>query len=249
MNDKTAWVHPNPVQRGFVVLPDGHQISVREAKARGLEIAAWPESAKAARLHPHDPDLVVTERGQALNCNTAREAGFSIVTGLAEAPRSAESAWRSAIVRSPEAQGRAAAVAQLVSTQSPDAMTVDQARSMLRGLPLECDEQVQTPMTSNTNDPRAARLAEITAAARQYNVQRAYTSKSAPMPAARAPVNIEPVKLRRLTEIRLTALQARGANADEQKALSYALQVHDQTGAPLADTFARLNVDISKIIK
>jgi hypothetical protein len=248
MNDKVAWVHPNPLLSGFVVLPDGYQMSQSEAEALGFTVTAWPDTAKVAAANPYAKDSVVLSRGVVVARETANEAGFTLSDKApALAPQSKASAWRAAIFALPEAQARPSAVAEIVTSQKPENMSVERASAFLRGLPLEVKEE-QKKVTIENQDPRAARLAEINGSMRAFNAERGYTSKPKPsVPAA----SVEPAKLKRLTEIRLAALDvgAHAGNMKERNNLRYALAVHEQTGAPLLSLFTQFGIDTSKIIR
>jgi hypothetical protein len=170
------------------------------------------------------------------------------VSKLEAGPLPSLSAWRSAIIASPEIINRTSAAAELLTTQSHETMSIESARAFLRGLPTE-QTQEETTMTTNT-DPRAARIAEIAVSMNAFNLQNGGKAKaSAPAPLA----SVDPTKLKRLAEIRLGALTmriGRGETAvtNEQKKLTYALSVHAQTGMPLATVFTQLDVDTSKML-
>lgn len=242
-DDKTAWFHPNYSE--FVVLPDGYQMHRTDALAKGFSVSAWPDSEKVVTEHPYDDDVAVAARGVVMHRDNARVRGFVIGERIVSDPTRA---WRTAILTLPEAKGRPSAAAELAASQTPETMSVEQARAMLRGLPTEQEEKVETMPTAN-HDPRVTRLAEITDNARRFNRDRGYANR--PSPAARhasaSLATVEPAKLRRLAEIRLAALQVRGEQIESKK-LRYALDVHSQTGSPLANVFAQLKVDTSKLI-
>ncbi|MEW6395292.1 MAG: hypothetical protein AB1582_12145 [Pseudomonadota bacterium] len=84
-----------------------------------------------------------------------------------------------------------------------------------------------------------------------FNSQNGY-KRRAKNAAAPALASIDPARLKRYAEIRLNALEGDTATpvaADEAKRLRYALNVHAQTGMPLANVFAELRVDTSKFIR
>ncbi|MDX2277925.1 MAG: hypothetical protein NW206_20945 [Hyphomonadaceae bacterium] len=160
-----------------------------------------------------------------------------------------KSAWRAAIIGSPEAKGRDNATAELLTKHSPETLSVDDAQAFLRGLPTEQPERIVSNVTTNP-DPRAARIAEINGSVGAYNKSRGFAAR-AQVAAPQSIANIEPSKLKRLAELRLNALdtaQAHGADGEAKK-LRYALQVHDTTALPLSSVFNQLGVDTSKIIR
>ncbi|WP_291843000.1 hypothetical protein [Bradyrhizobium sp.] len=184
-----------------------------------------------------------------------RRSGVSTPGAPSVAPVSSPAirAWRSAIFNSPEAKGRDDATVELVVKHSPQTLSVDDARAFLRGLPLETSEPPKAPKVTKTNeDPRAARKAELAASMASFNEGRGYAAqRQTPTTGAPTLTGIEPAKLKRLAELRLNALETGQAHrvGDEAKKLRYALQVHDQTGLPLANVFAQLGVDTSKIVR
>lgn len=243
---KTAWIHPNPLLGGYVVLPDGYQLSREEALAKGFTVTPWPKTERTATPHPHEQSSVVLPRGQVVSLDTAKAAGFTVSVHVPEAADPNRS-WRSAILCSSEAIGRASATVELVTTQTPATMPVANARAFLRGLPTE-QTQEQTTMT-NTTDPRAARLAEISAIAPAFNKSMGYGESRKPQAASASLASMDQTKLRRLSEIRLAALENNNASeacSGEAKKIRYALQVQ---GMALADVFAQLNLDTSKIVR
>lgn len=271
MTDKIAWVHPNPMLAGYVVLPDGYQMATRDARAKGFTVAAWPDHSKIATAHPHEPDAVILPRGTVVSRDTAKTAGFEISSHAPSPSGGSISSWRAAIFASPEARDRPSAVAEIVTTQSPNTMTAEAARAFLRGLPLEEQEHDQ-PMTTEANDPKEARLAEISRSMQAINKDRGYASNKSH---AAAHTLVDPARAERLAQIEQTVsvfnrgrgyqasskaqpalkqlTQARlaqiGPDCDEAKLLSYALEAHEQTGAPLSRCLAQLGVDTSKIVR
>lgn len=165
------------------------------------------------------------------------------------------SVWRQHIMQSPEAKGRDSAVAEILVKHNPETLSADAAKAFLRGLPREQSEtQKEFTMTTNT-DPKAIRRAEIAASMRDFNRERGHAVKPlapehARILAARAERD-NPEKLKRKAEIRLAGLAARDGmkRSEEQKNLAYALQVHEQTGKPLAQVFASCGVDVSKFMR
>lgn len=247
-----AWVHPNPLLDGYVVLPDGYQMDRKEAVAKGFTVAAWPESERTATPHPHEPDSVVLPRGQVVSLDTAKSAGFTVSTRAAEVAADPNRSWRSAVMGLQEARDRTSATAELLTTQSYLTLSVEAAQAFLRGLPTEQTEEEITTMTTvaNAHPERAERLAQISANAKAFNKQRGYgTRTNAPTPQSRSAslASMDQAKLRRLAEIRLGALEsnlAHEASASETKKLRYALTVE---GMALSDVFAQLNIDTSKL--
>jgi hypothetical protein len=216
----------------------------------------------AAEFAPGSNMVQLVDKGVIMERAEAEALGYTVSAAIAStsaptgpAPASVASVdgpalqrrvWRSAISNSPEAKGRDEATAEILVKHSPETLSVVAARSFLRGLPTEQPEQ-KAPTVTKTEDPRAARKAEITANMASFNRDRGYITRQ-PTPVAPALTNIEPTKLKRLAEIRLNALESGQAHGvgDEAKKLRYALQVHDQTGLPLASVFTQLGVDTSK---
>jgi|SRR5665213_314289 len=249
---QVAWVHPNPLLARFdVVLPDGYVMTRKEAVAKGFAVTSWPEGERTATPHPHEPGSVVLSRGQVVSLDTAKSAGFTVSARAPEITADPNRSWRSAILSSPEARDRASATVELVTTQSPTTMPVENARAFLRGLPVEQIEEETTMTTdTNANPERAARLAEINGGMQAFNKQRGYGEAKVllrPGVVSRLAADVDETKLRRLSQIRLNALEngtAHEASAGETKKLRYALSV---TGMALSDVFAQLSVDTSKL--
>lgn len=252
--DKTAWVRPGSLHSGFCILPDGYEMRRSAAEANGFTVTPWPENERIASPHPHDSDLVVLSRGQVAHRDTAIRDGFKISNSTPEAADPSRS-WRSAIMALPEARDRTSATAELLTTQSHETLSVEAARAMLRGLPVETTEENEPAMTINEVNPeRAARLAEISGVTKAFNKSRGYGEpRAAALPnAGRSVNNVEPEMLKRLAQIRLNALESNSANeasANETKKLRYALQVHAETGMTLLNVFSQLNVDTSKLLR
>jgi hypothetical protein len=233
----------------YVILPDGYQMSSKEAKSKGYKVVAWPKAERTASPHPHEPDSVVLPRGQVVSLDTAKSAGFTVSALASEIAADPNREWRSEILSSPEARDRASATVELVTTQSPTTMTAANARAFLRGLPVETKEEDATTMTTNAHPERAARLAEIEGSMNAYNKSQGHAARANTATQSRGAslAGVEQAKLRRLAEIRLNALEsnmAREASSNEAKKLRYALSV---TGMPLSAVFAQLNVDTSKL--
>jgi hypothetical protein len=252
--EKTAWMHPNPLNADLdVVLPDGYVVTREEAIAKGFTVTSWPASERTATPHPHEPESVILSRGNVVSLNTAKGAGFTISARAPEKSADLNRSWRSAIMGLPEARDRTSAAVELLTTQSPQSLSVEGAQAFLRGLPMEEEtEEETTTMTTDTNahPERAERLAQISANADAFNKQRGYGARAtAPASQSRGAslAGMDQAKLRRLSEIRLSALEngtAHEASASETKKLRYALTV---TGMALSDVFAQLNLDTSKI--
>jgi hypothetical protein len=205
------------------------------------------------------PSIVVLDNGDRMKRSTAKAQGWKIYGEPdATAPdnetttkRAAHASWRGAVLALPEARERESAAAEIVNTHTEHTMPVLNARAFLRGLPTETTEETTT-MTTNANvhPERAERLAQISANAKAFNKQRGYGARTnAPASQSRSAslAGVDETRLRRLSQIRLTALErgnAHEASASEAKKLKYALSV---TGMALSDVFAQLNVDTSKL--
>lgn len=251
-----AWIHPQLTS--LAVLPDGYQTQIDTAKAKGFEVIAWPDSAKTAIPHPHEAELVVTERCT-LSRYQADRLGFTVVKAeQVRASADPARAWRTAVMQLPEANSRPAATAELLTSQSHASMTVDAARAFLRGLPVEQTEAPKAVTTTTQNDPRAARLAEIEMSMKDFNRSKGYsggrTGQGLAVSASLAAAAADPVKLKRLTEIRADALALRIQHGDshlasEHKKLTAVLDAHDKTAAPLASLMTQMGIDASQIVK
>lgn len=239
------WAHPT--SEGVYVRPDGSTLLLESQwKLKvidGAPVVSWPDHARIAAALAYDADKVITARGVVLDRKEAVKAGFKIDAADQSTPRS----WRSSIMTSPEAKGRPAATAELLTSRTPETLTVDQARAFLRGLPVET-EPTETPETMTTNtDPRAARLAEISGSMAAYNRSMGHRGKPKIAHQAAAPSNIEPAKLKRLAEIRLNALHMNGhGHTQEAKTLRLALDTHNTVGTPISRIFAQLGIDAAK---
>lgn len=242
--EQVAWRHPNPLLKGYVILPDGYQLTALEAKAKGFSVESWPDDQKKATKCPHDTNEVVLARGLVVNRETAEDAGFKLV----DRPLAADQrlSWRTDILSLPEANSRPSAAAELAASISP--VSADQARALLRGLPVETPQPKKAEQTTVTNqtDPRAARLAEIRANMGIFNGKRG--ALPSPRAAASPIANVDATKLKRMAEIRLLGLEQRGQRAEALN-LRYALEVHEKTGAPLAGVFHQLGVDTSFVAR
>jgi hypothetical protein len=204
------------------------------------------------------PSVVLLNNGERMTRAKAERAGYRILNAGAisakpEQDGAADKAasWRTAILCLPEARDRASAAEEIVNTHTHHTMTVVAARAFLRGLPTErTEEQPALSTNNNSGDPRAARLAEIRGSMSAFNKNNGHGA-NATATAGPSLSGLDPTKLKRLAEIRLNALEsgAAEASAAEAKKLRYALQVHSQTGMPLAAVFAQLGVDTSKIIR
>jgi hypothetical protein len=214
---------------------------------------------KIAVLLEDTPSVVVLNNGDRMKRSTAKAQGWKIYGEPdATAPDDgnaatlkAHKAWRSSVLALPEARERESAAVEIVTTHTADTMTVENARAFLRGLPTEQTQEETTTMTTDTdtNPARAARLAEINGTVNAFNTQRGYGTRTnaAPTRFGASLADVDQTKLRRLSQIRLNALEsgtAHEASAGETKKLRYALSV---TGMALSDVFAQLAVDTSKL--
>jgi hypothetical protein len=208
------------------------------------------------------PSVVLLNNGERMTRKAAIAAGYKIYGEPdATAPDDgnaatlkAHKAWRSSVLALPEARDRESAAVEIVTTHTADTMTVANARAFLRGLPTEQTQEETTTMTTDTdtnaNPERAARLAEINGGMQAFNKQRGYGARTdAPASQSRGAslAGVDQTKLRRLSQIRLNALEsgtAHEASAGETKKLRYALSV---TGMALSDVFTQLNVDTSRL--
>ena len=204
--------------------------------------------------HKHDADMVLTSDLGNMSRAKALRLGYDIDGREAtehSAKADAFASWRLSIECLPEARERASATAELLSGRNPDTLTTDQARAFLRGLPVETEETDTTEtMTTTNEDPRAARLAEISGSMAAYNREMGRTPKTrtTPTTSAKGATTSDPTKLKRLTEIRLNALSMSGQErTQEAKTLRLALETHNRVGTPLAQAFAQLGFDTSKL--
>jgi hypothetical protein len=159
-----------------------------------------------------------------------------------------------AVLALPEARDRESAAVEIVTTQTADTMSVASARTFLRGLPTETTEETSMPTntTDNANPERAARLAEINGGMAAFNKGRGYgegrrTNVQGSESRGVSLADVDQTKLRRLSQIRLNALEngtAHEASAGETKKLRYALSVE---GMELSAVFSQLSVDTSKL--
>lgn len=248
-------VYEHPGQRRNVLTASGESMSRADAEALGYTIAAYADlvapSERIATRHPEHLDLMALPPfGLMVTADTAKLMGFAVSQTPAKqravSGSDQKASWRSAILAAPEAKDRPSATVELVTSQTPETLTLDQARAFLRGLPVETEQTHTTEETMTTNDdPRTARLAEIGRSMNAFNKMNGHAGK-----VIRADVkDIEPAKLKRLTEIRLSALSASGrGHHQEAKLLRLALSTHDSVGTPLSRVFAQLGVDTSKLI-
>jgi hypothetical protein len=257
-----AYEHPE--SRREVILPNGQIMTRGEASLQDYTVKPYAElvapASRVATMHPVHTDLVtVPPFGLAVLPGTAKAMGFTVSTAAPRVQASQanpERTWRTAVMQLPEVTARPAAAAELLSTQSHTTMTVESARAFLRGLPVEQNEE-PTPVTTNHQpDPRAARLADIELSMAAFNrgKGRATGSQSLGVAKSLAVASADPVKLKRMTEIRATALALRIQHGESQlvseyRNLSCVLQAHDQTGAPLATLMGQMGIDASKIMK
>jgi hypothetical protein len=206
------------------------------------------------------PSIVKLDNGVRMTLAEARAQGYKIYGEPdATAPDNANAAlkdqhkaWRSSVLALPEARDRESAAVEIVTTQTADTMSVANARAFLRGLPTEQTQEETSMPTDNANPERAARLAEINGGMKAFNRQRGYGEvRRANAPASQSRgaslAGVDQTKLRRLSQIRLNALEsgtAHETSAGEQKKVRYALSVE---GMALSDVFAQLSVDTSKL--
>ncbi len=194
----------------------------------------------------HDPDTVLLDDGRKVSRVKATREGYLVdgPSGEANSKLHAVASWRLAIECLPEARERPSAVAALLANRNPETLSVDAARSILRGLATELIDTTEETMTTDT-DPRAARLAEIERSMRAFNKTRGHACKT-----IRADANdIDPARLKRLAEIRYSAMYTSGrGHTQEAKTLKHALDTHDTTGTPLSRVFAQLGFDASKLL-
>jgi hypothetical protein len=205
------------------------------------------------------PSIVLLNNGERMKRHAAIAAGYKIhgepdaiaPDDVNAATLKAHKAWRSSVLALPEARERESAAVEIVMTQTAETMPVANARAFLRGLPTETTEETTTMTTdTNANPERAERLAQISANAKAFNKGRGYgEATNAPASQSRSAslAGVDQTKLRRLSEIRLNALEngtAHEASSGETKKLRYALTVE---GMALSDVFAQLNLDTSKL--
>jgi hypothetical protein len=206
------------------------------------------------------PSIVLLNNGERMTRADAIKKGYKIhgepeasaLDNANAATLKAHEAWRSSVLSLPEARERESAAVEIVNTRTSDTMTVANARAFLRGLPVETKDEtnVTTNIADNANPERAERLAQINGNMKAFNKQRGYGARTnAPASQSRGAslADVDQTKLRRLSQIRLNALEsgtAHEASAGETKKLRYALSVE---GMALADVFAQLAVDTSKL--
>ena len=200
------------------------------------------------------PSIVLLDNGERMTRAKALAAGYRIVDAaavknaeVANSVTDAVTRWCVAIECLPEARDRESATAELIASRNPETLTIEQARAFLRGLPTETEETESTEMTTDENDPRAPRRAEIAASMSAFNRERGYRAAQVRVPQPAALSNAEPVKLKRLAEIRLNALHMNGnGHSQEAKSLKVALDTHNSVGTPLNRALAQLGIDASK---
>ncbi|MEK9282819.1 hypothetical protein MTR72_24845 [Bradyrhizobium sp. ISRA442] len=251
-------VYEHPEQRRSVLTASGESMSRVDAEALGYAIAPYADlvaqSARIATRHPEYTDLVsLPPFGLTVQPGTAKALGFSVSKVTAASPRAVPSrpdpkaSWRSSVYALTEAQERPAATAELLTSRTPLNLTLDQARAFLRGLPVEADHTDTTEETTmtTTDDPRSKRLAEISNSMSAFNRANGYKAAKAKPSLS----DIEPAKLKRLAEMRLSALAAKGqAHYSEAKAIRWALDTHDKMGTPLTKAFAQSGFDVSTLL-
>jgi hypothetical protein len=205
------------------------------------------------------PSIVALNNGERMSRKDAKAKGYKIYgepdatapDNETAAKLTAHMSWRGAVLALPEARERESAATGIVNTHTEHTMSVVNARAFLRGLPTETTEETTTMTTdTNTNPERAARLAEINGGMQAFNKQRGYgarTNVQGSQSRGASLADVDQTKLRRLSQIRLNALEngtAHEASAGETKKLRYALSVE---GMALSDVFAQLAVDTSKL--
>lgn len=256
-------VYEHPCTRREVLTASGESMSRDDADTFGYTVAAYVElvspAERIATRHPDHFDLAILPPfGLAVPDQTARALGFA-VSAIATAPPAKiagshpKREWRSAILTLPEANERSAAAVELVTSRTPETLSIDRARAFLRGLPVETTTTHQPEETSMTEtDPRGARRAEISQNVAAYNQGKGYAARTAQSVARQAAQpaiakHVEPAKLKRLAEIRLSAMDHNGkGRTQEAKILRLALDTHASVGTPLDRVFAQLGVDTTK---
>lgn len=243
MTDKPqAWLLPGQYERA--VLPDGAEVGKMEANSLGYQVTSWPDSARTASPHPDVPGVVRAERGVVMDMQRATANMFTIV---AADPRDDRSSWRAAIIKSPEANARPAAAAEVLATQSPASMSADKAIAFLRGLPAEAT----APKAVAPVDAKAARRNELAASMRGFNRANGYSVKPGDAPDLST---IPADRLQRLAEMRLGALtmrmeQGESSLSRERMNLQYALKATATTGTPLAQSLKAVGIDPASIVR
>lgn len=254
-------VYQHPGARREVFTASGEHMSRSDAEALGYTVAPYVDlvapSARIAVRHPEYADLATLPPfGLTVTTEAAKSMGFAL-SGLSRASAKPsrtdpQTAWRSAIMKLADANERPSATAELLTTQTPESLSVEAARAFLRGLPIEQTEPTEETMTMTNDDPaRVARMSEIAASAASFNRDRGWTKPQiATAKTAPAASSVEPEKLKRFAEIRFSALQMNGqGHTQEAKKLKCALDSHATTGAPLSRLLAQLKVDTSKFVR
>lgn len=247
-------VYEHPESRGEVLTATGQTMSRKDATAQEFTIAPYaelvPAAARIATQHPEHADLVtVPPFNLAVMPSTARDMGFTVSkVAASHSPATPsrpnpERVWRATIIRSPEANARPAAAAELLATQSPERMTAGKALAFLRGLPVEAT----TPkaVARAPVDPKAARLAEIEASTRSFNRANGYSVQPGRSPSL---ASVPASRLQRLAEMRLGALTIRMEQGEstvsrERMNLQYALMATATTGTPLVQSLQAVGID------
>lgn len=255
-----------PAQRGRSVANESKEMARKQIRIGGelVDVIDGPppsahELAEARKLNAEtEARMEARKKAHAQSRGETYVAPASAAPniGPANGPALVKLGWRREIMQSPDAKGRESAVAEILVKHSPETLSADNARAFLRGLPTEqSDKPKATNMTTNTDDDdRAARKAEIAQSVQSFNRDKGYAVKPlapehARVLAARAERD-NPAMLKRKAEIRLAALAERDGSkrSEEVKNLAYAIQVHEQTGKPLAQAFASCGVDVSKFM-
>jgi hypothetical protein len=206
------------------------------------------------------PSIVALNNGERMTRKEAKAKGYKIYgepdatapDNETAAKHLAHISWHRAVLALPEARNREAAANEITNTHTEHTLSVLNARAFLRGLPTETTTEETTMTDTNANPERAARLAEINGGMQAFNKQRGYgearrTNAPASQSRGASLADVDQIKLRRLSQIRLNALEngtAHEASAGETKKLRYALSVE---GMSLSAVFEQLNVDTSKL--
>ena len=280
-------VYKHPEGHGAVLTASGEQMSRVDAEALGYTVAPYVDlvapSARFAARHPEYSDLAILPPfGLTVTDQTARAMGFALsALPLASAAKPSrpdpQASWRSTIMKLADANKRPSATAELLTSQTPETLSIEAARAFLRGLPVETEQDTTEEIMTTNDDPRAARRAEIAASVQSFNRDRGWAKpqSAAPKPAP-AVSSVEPEKLKRLAEIegsvasfnrdkgwggaatrpalkqlaesRLNELVSNGkARSEEAKSLKLALDAHSATGAPLDRMLMQFGISESNL--
>lgn len=194
----------------------------------------------------YDRDAVLLDDGRTVSRIKAEREGYTIEgSGTQSGDRKdAIASWQLAIECLPEARNRKAATAELIARHDPESLSIDQARGSLRGLPEEI-EQLEQTMTTTTDDPKAARLAEIERSMNAFNRNNGYAGKDLRSSIA----DIDPVRLHRLAEIKLNAMNSNGRSmTSDFKKLKLALDTYSRLGGDFSRVLAEAGVDAQSLV-